>query len=98
VVILLPEPSAAEWYLRGFRSLEVREGGSASADVVIALEGAQSALAGSYSGQPYEYQQDRRWRQLSARDWWKWALWRTVSAPAYNRAVLWLKVSSAAGQ
>lgn len=98
VVILLPEPSAAEWYLRGFRSLEVREGGSASADVVIALEGAQSALAGSYSGQPYEYQQDRRWRQLSARDWWKWALWRTVPAPAYNRAVLWLKVSSAAGQ
>ena len=97
VTIAMPESSTLAWYLRDFRYLEIRgsAGGAITSAMVVTPEGAQTSLEGSYSGQPYEFLQDRRWKRLPARDWWKWALWRAPWASAYNRVVLWVKAGAA---
>lgn len=93
VAVALPNPAVMQWYLREFRNLGVFAGGAAptDAEAVITLEGAQPAAQGAYAGQAYELTRDCRWRTLSARDWWRWALWRTLPASSQTRAVLWLR-------
>jgi hypothetical protein len=97
VTIAMPEPSTLAWYLRDFRYVEVRDtaGGAVASAMVVTPEGAQTALEGSYSGQPYEFLQDRRWMRLPPREWWNWALWRTPWASAHSRVVLWVKPGGA---
>ncbi len=93
VAVVLPSPAVMQWYLRDFRNLRVFAGGAAptDAEAVITLEGAQPAAQGTYAGQAYELARDYRWRRLSAREWWRWALWRTLPASSQTRAVLWLR-------
>jgi uncharacterized protein (TIGR03663 family) len=96
VTVMAAEPDALAWYLRGFRHLDVRgdAGGAATADIVIAPEGIQPKLEGGYSGQGYDALLDYRLKPMSARDWWRWALWRIRPTTALERVVLWVKAVS----
>ncbi len=95
VAVMLPDPAVLQWYLRDFRKLEVysESVGPVNAEAIVTLEGVQPKVGAAYVGQPYELARDSRWRGLSARDWWRWALWRELPASSQTRVVLWIKAS-----
>lgn len=97
VTVLAEEPAALAWYLRDMRRLGVFAGMGPVVDTkaVVAQESLQPSFESAYFGQAYTLREDRRWRRVSAQDWWRWVLFRQWPAPAYDRVVLWVESASA---
>lgn len=95
VTVVSKAPDVVSWYLRDMSHLTVRDGAgnSLSDEAVIADEGMQPRFDGTYSGQAYEVQRDHHWRQLSARDFWRWVLYRNWPVDPAQRMILWVRLA-----